>query len=136
MADITAPLRTGSATKITWVQENTWLNAVESALNNLRVRCNNNNSTSISAISLVTPQDKCGPMSAADFDANMTAIQNALNAVLAASGSQGMGSDTATVSLFKVGSVGPLHAWHRDTNYLTIQVCCNTIDRAYTIAGI
>lgn len=133
---IAAPLLGDSAARITWTSENAWLEDLEDLINDLVARCNAANGSGISPVSLHSPQSVCVPMTAAQFDANMTAIQTALNAIQAASPAQSFRADNQ-ISLFTRSGLGaPLTAWHRDTNYLTIQVCVNTILGVYILLGV
>jgi pterin-4a-carbinolamine dehydratase len=77
----------------------TW-NTAMAAVNELVSRCNAANGTSVPTITLVTQETKGGLLSAEDYDANMTKIQNALNAIIQASGAQGL-NPANTMSLFK-----------------------------------
>lgn len=139
------PEKYGRQTKITKAEETVIWETIRDNLNNLIARCNGRNITSIAAISIVTPittpvDPATGtniPISASQYDANIATVENAMNALIFGSINQGL-NNSNTVSLYKrdIASGGePLLAFHRDTNFSTIQIFLNTLHTIYTWEG-
>jgi len=100
-------------------------------VNDLRARCNTKNGTSLTAITITTSITKGAALTAAEYDANLTAIETKLNQIIAASSAQGM-TPSNTFTLYKrTGRTEPLLTYHRDTNAATIQIVINTINNLY-----
>lgn len=117
--------------KITADQEHTlWVN-MQDTINDLVNRCNTKNGTSLTAITLNTSIKKGAALSSADYDSNITLVNDRLNQIIAASSGQGV-TPTNTFTLFtRAAKNEPLLIYHRDTNFSTIQVVINTLNNLY-----
>lgn len=127
--------RSENKSKITRAEEiQNWKDSMQ-IINTLINRCNTANGTSIKNIVLVNQESKNGLLSAEDYDSNMTKIQSSINAIIQASGAQGL-NPSNTISLFKrSGQLYPLLIWQRDSNLKTIQTAINAILNMYVWSG-
>lgn len=120
--------------KITITSENLFWVDVFDTMNNLISRCNTKNGSAISLLPApITVASKFAPLSGADYDSNITNLETACNAIIAASGTQHV-NPANTVSLHKRTELDrPLFVYERDTNCSTLQVFINTIDELYKL---
>lgn len=120
--------------KITIKSENTFWVDVFDTVNDLIARCNLKNGSTIPTISAPkTVATKNAPLSAADYDENITKLETACNAIIAASGTQHV-NPANTMSLHKRLELDrPLFVYERDTNCSTLQVFINSIDELYKL---
>ena len=127
--------RTENKNKITREEEiQNWKDAMQ-VVNTLINRCNAANGTEIKNIVLVNQESKGGLLNSNDYDTNITKIQNSINAVIQASGAQGL-NPSNTISLFKrADQLYPLLIWQRDSNLKTIQTAINAISNMYMWSG-
>lgn len=129
------PERYRSEDKISLAQEvQTWVD-MQDTINDLINRCNVANSTSIGNISLINQEWKEEPMTAEDYDYNISLVESTLNTLLNASENQGL-NPTNDITLLKRGAQSyPLLIWQRDSNYRTIQTVINSIHYMYLWIG-
>ena len=117
--------------KITADQEHElWVN-MQDTINDLILRCNSRNASSIQTIVLNTSIKKGSALTADDYDSNILLVNGRLNQIIGASANQHI-SPTNTFTLFtRAAKNEPLLIYHRDTNFSTIQVVINTINNLY-----
>lgn len=124
----------GNPKRITAESETSfWVDAVDT-MNDLISRCNTKNSTTIPQITApITVVSKNAPLSKEDYDANITKLEVACNALIAASGNQHV-NPANTMNLHKrIVLDRPLFVHERDTNCSTLQVFINSLDELYKL---
>lgn len=127
--------RTGSQSKISVVDDIAMWKMLNQIINDLLLRCNSANGSSIQSIVLYNQETKGDALSANEYDTNITNIQNVLNSIIQYSSDQGLNPDNA-LTLFKRSSQSiPLLMWQRDSNLRTIQTAVNTISNLYIWNG-
>lgn len=130
------PEKSGRPSKISKDEEVVIWQNIEDTVNDLTVRCNVSNGSSILNINLIHQDNKPGALNTSEYDSNITSIETALNQIIIWSSTQGLNYDNR-VSLIKRGDlIFPLLIWQRDTNFRTIQTAINAINAMYVWAGV
>lgn len=112
-----------------------WTN-INIICNSLATKCNSANGSNIQHIYLLHQNSKPGALSPAEYDSNITKVQNILNEIINASVNQGLNSAN-DINLFLRSNQGfPLLMWQRDSNFRTIQTAINSISSMYLWAGV
>ena len=129
-------MKTNRQQKITSDEELTFYTNAKDTLNNLISRFNSAAPASIPSISVVTTASKGAPLTATDYDSNMSAFESRINAMIVAGAALGFNSSNQ-MSLNKTSDFeNPITTGQRDQNVATIQIFINTAQQLFLMAGI
>lgn len=129
-------LKSSRQQKITITEELTFWIDVQDTMNNLISRFNLASGAGVNSISFITTETKEAPLSAEDYDYNLTEFETSANQMIVSGAALGYNAAN-TLSLIKATtSETPLTTAQRDANCGTIQIFINTAHQLFSIAGI